>query len=235
MNNYTDEINYLASKIERHQQKYYDGDPEISDNEFDILWDRLTKLCPEHPILHKVGKDSSSVFLKVEHLMHMNSQEKCRNAEEFRNRARKQRCGEFLVQNKCDGSSIELQYNNGKFTKAVTRGNGVIGDDVTCNIIKSKGLVKILKDHSFTGAVRGEVLLFHEDFNKYFKDKANCRNAANGIMKRKNSEDADKLTIVVYDVFRSLGKPFETENSKYLWLVNNEFYVVDTNTYTDIE
>ena len=231
----TDEINYLVNEIQKHQNEYYNGESTISDADFDVLWDRLTELDPNNPILHKVGKDSGSAFEKVDHLMHMNSQQKCTNAEEFREWTRKNPRDEYIVQLKCDGSSIELQYGgNGQFGKSVTRGNGLIGDDVTCNISKAKGLVKKLKDDG-AYAVRGEVVLYHDDFDKYFKDKANCRNAANGIMKRKDSEDADKLSIVVYDVVR-IGEPqFKTEYAKFQWLVDNGFNVVDTMFISDIE
>ena len=93
---------------------------------------------------------------------------------------------------------LELQYENGKFVKGVTRGNGIIGDDITANVLKMKGLVKELKIKTdelslfgeevlpFTGGIRGEVIMSHEVHQKYFSDKANCRNAANGLMKRKD-------------------------------------------------
>ena len=230
----TDEINYLVNQIQKYQNEYYNGESTISDAEFDILWDRLTEIDPDNPILHKVGKDSGSAFEKCEHLMHMNSQQKCTNAEKFREWTRKNPRDEYIVQNKCDGSSIELRYGNSKFEKAVTRGNGVIGDDVTCNVGRAKGVVKNLKDDG-AYAVRGEVVLYHDDFNKYFKDKANCRNAANGIMKRKDSEDADKLTVVVYDVVR-IGEPqFKTEYAKFQWLIDNGFIVCDTMFMSNIE
>lgn len=226
-----DRIKFLEDTITKAQNAYYNGeDVTMSDAEFDALWDELMELDPKNPILHKVGKDSGSAFEKAEHIMHMNSQKKCTNAEEFREWARNHP-GNYLVEYKCDGSSIELQYSNGKFVRAVTRGNGEIGDDVTENIKEIK-FPKDLKDKSFNGAVRGEVLLSHETFNTHFKDKANCRNAANGIMKRKNSKEAKYLSIVVYDAAR-LVNGFKTETSKIQWLHDNGFDVVYTKSYSN--
>lgn len=228
----------LVTKIKEAQDAYYNtGDAIMEDSEFDKLWDELTYLDPNNPILHKVGEDSGSVFQKCEHLMHMFSQQKSKEPEEFKKWAEDHQCDEWVVQHKLDGSSIELQYICGKFYKAVTRGNGIIGDDVTSNISRSKGVVKQLIDN-FTGSVRGEVLLFHDDFIKYYKDKANCRNAANGIMKRKDGEGSEHLTVVCYDAYstnETAYKQFETEYDKFDFLHRNKFNVVPTFYMDDID
>ena len=221
-------IKELEKIIKEAQDEYYNGENvTLSDEIFDKYWNELTKLDPSNPILHKIGEDSGSAFKKVKHKMHMFSQEKAINPDEFLDWVKKQSHNNWIVEYKCDGSSIELQYENGVFKRAITRGNGEIGDDVTDNIIKASGVVKTLKDSSFSGGVRGEVLLMHDTFNKYFKDKANCRNAANGIMKRKNSEDADKLSIVVYDACNDdKSKNFIYEEEKLDWLKDQGFDVV---------
>ena len=228
-------IKELTTLIKKYQDSYYNGESEISDQEFDALWNELTSIDPENPILHTIGMDSGSVFKKCEHLIHMFSQNKAEDHFAFRKWAKDHHEKEgYVVQNKCDGRSIELQYENGKFVKAITRGNGYIGDDVTCNIVKANGYPKELNDIKFSGSVRGEVLIFHEIFNKYLKDSKNCRNAANGIMKRKNSENANMLNIVVYDVYDK-NKTFKTEMEKIEWMRNNDFDVVDTKIIKDIE
>lgn len=224
------DIKTLEDKILQAQNAYYNtGNSIMSDAEFDELWNELSEKDPNNKIFTKVGQDSGSGFVKVKHLMVCGSQNKCNEVEEFREWYYKYGVGEdLLVEYKCDGSSVELQYENGKFIRAVSRGNGEIGDDVTDNISKAQFVVKDLLDREFTGAVRGEVLLFHDTFEKYCKDSANCRNAANGIMKRKNSEKANLLSVVVYDVL-NLHDPdyFEKEIDKINWLKSQKFKTVE--------
>lgn len=224
-------INELEKIINRAQDRYYQSeDAEMSDAEFDGYWNELAKRDPDNPILHRVGSDlGNSIYEKVNHMIPMGSQNKANEAYEFIDWARKYP-GDYIVEYKCDGSSIELQYKNGVFEKAVTRGNGYIGDDVTDNIKQVKNIPFTLKDKGFTGAVRGEVLLMHDVFNEHFKDKANCRNAANGIMKRKNSIDAKYLSIIAYDV-GSLNRIFKLEIDKLIWLKDNGFEIVYAERY----
>ena len=75
-------ISELENLITRYQKSYYDGEGEISDAEFDKLWDELQALDPANPILHKVGADSGN-FAKIHHVMPMGSQEKAANPEQF--------------------------------------------------------------------------------------------------------------------------------------------------------
>ncbi len=225
----------LVKLIKEAQDAYYNGEDAImSDKVFDSLWDELTELDPDNPILHKVGEDSGSIFKKAPHVLHMFSQQKCKEPSEFLDWISKHKVPKYLVQHKLDGASIELQYVDGNFVKAVTRGNGIIGDDVTQNFINNQDVPKkvVLNDKPFNGGVRGEVLLFHTDFVTHFKDKANCRNAANGIMKRKDDEAAKFLHIIAYDAQSTDGYMFDTETEKTVFLEYNGFRVVQT-TYFD--
>ena len=139
-------ISELESLITRYQKSYYDGEGEISDAEFDKLWDELKALDPENPILHKVGADSGN-FQKIHHVMPMGSQEKAANPEQFLAWAEKHKYDEYLVEYKLDGASLELQYENGYLKRAVTRGDGTIGDDITANARKMGGVnAAIYKD-----------------------------------------------------------------------------------------
>lgn len=233
-------IEDLASKIEKYQKSYYTGEAEISDEEFDALWDELKKLEPSHPLLQKIGSDLSDstsaggVFEKAKHLIPMGSQEKAANPEEFLKWAAKHVYEKYLVEYKLDGASLELQYKNGVFHKAVTRGDGIEGDDITKNVLKMKGVVQKL-DGNFTGGVRGEVIMSHEVHEKYFSDKANCRNAANGLMKRKDGEKSEFLQVICYDAFfpevDSLFAPFKTELEKILWLKKCGFETVPVEVF----
>ena len=223
-------IEELEKLISKYQKSYYDGEGEISDEEFDKLWDELKSLDPNNPILHKVGADSGN-FAKVQHVMPMGSQEKAANPEEFLAWANKHQYDQYLVEYKLDGASLELQYENGYLVRAVTRGDGSIGDDITANARKMGGVnAAIYKDGQlvpFTGGVRGEVIMTHQVHKDYFSDKANCRNAANGLMKRKDGQGSEFLKLITYDALSTDGKSYFTnEEEKIRWLMDCGFNVV---------
>lgn len=223
-------IEELEKLISKYQKSYYDGEGEISDAEFDKLWDELKSLDPNNPILHKVGADSGN-FAKVQHVMPMGSQEKAANPEEFLAWASKHQYDQYLVEYKLDGASLELQYKNGYLVRAVTRGDGSIGDDITANARKMGGVnAAIYKDGQlvpFTGGVRGEVIMTHQVHKDYFSDKANCRNAANGLMKRKDGQGSEFLKLITYDALSTDGKSYFTnEEEKIRWLMDCGFNVV---------
>ena len=218
-------ISELEKLIEKYQASYYNGEAEISDSEFDKLWDELKSLDSANPILHKVGADSGN-FQKAPHVMPMGSQEKAASPEEFLAWTKKHDYSEYLVEYKLDGASLELQYADGIFLRAVTRGDGTVGDVITANAKKMQGVVQELKE-KFTGGIRGEVIMTHQVHEKFFSDKANCRNAANGLMKRKDGGGSENLTLITYDVWASEGKqPFNDEEGKLDFLQRNGFNVV---------
>ena len=223
-------IEELEKLISKYQKSYYDGEGEISDAEFDKLWDELKSLDPNNPILHKVGADSGN-FAKVQHVMPMGSQEKAANPEEFLAWASKHQYDQYLVEYKLDGASLELQYENGYLVRAVTRGDGSIGDDITANARKMGGVnAAIYKDGQlvpFTGGIRGEVIMTHQVHKEHFSTKANCRNAANGLMKRKDGQGSEFLKLITYDALSTDGKSYFTnEEEKIRWLMDCGFNVV---------
>ncbi|WP_039924533.1 NAD-dependent DNA ligase LigA [Treponema sp. JC4] len=220
----------LEKLIKKYQASYYNGEAEIEDSEFDKLWDELKALDPANTILQKVGADSGN-FAKIRHVMPMGSQEKAADPQQFLDWAKKHVYDEYLVEYKLDGASLELQYEEGKLVRAVTRGDGVIGDDITANARKMGGVKSqlIIDDEkiSFTGGIRGEVIMTHEVHKNHFSDKANCRNAANGLMKRKDGEGSEFLNLIVYDALETRGKTyFNDEQEKIAFLKKCGFQTV---------
>lgn len=234
-------ITELENLIKKHQNLYYNLQPEISDAQFDALWDELKTLDPKNILFHSIPKDSSDGFAKMEHIIPMGSQEKAANPVDFTAWAEKMPFTEFLVQYKLDGASIELQYKNGIFEKAVTRGDGKIGDDITVNAGKMQGVIPELKGesgpggkHPFTGGVRGEIIMTKSVHKEFFSGKANCRNAANGLMKRKDGSGSEHLKAVCYDAVPGTPgapftgfAPFSNEMEKLNWLKESGFSAVE--------
>jgi len=237
-------IKELETLIQKYQSSYYNGETEISDSEFDQLWDELKELAPDSEVLKKVGSAPGvDGFPKVKHLIPMGSQEKASNPQEFLIWAQKQLLNNddkngkeiFAVQYKLDGASLELQYEKGVLIKAVTRGDGVTGDEITANARRMKGAVQKM-DAVFTGGVRGEVIMTHDVWEKKYNTKANCRNAANGIMRRKDGEGCEDLTLIVYDASASGDDNFfKDELQKIDWLKKRKFNTTETKTFSSAQ
>lgn len=217
----------LESKIKAAQETYYSGNPTMSDAEFDTLWDTLKDLYPNSKLLTEVGSDlgESNGFKKVRHNIIMGSQSKANTAEEMDKFFKKGKT--YIAQWKMDGSSVVLDYVNGKLVRAASRGNGEIGVDYTVNVEKMVGCVKELKSFNFTGSVRGEVLLKKSKL-KEFPGMANCRNAATGVFHRIDGSDCEKLTVVVYDAQHlDKTKTFGTQKQLQEWLEDQGFIVAE--------
>jgi len=228
-------IDALAAMIEGYQQSYYNGEAEISDSEFDLLWDELKNLAPDHPLLKKVGTGIADGFPKAKHLIPMGSQEKAANPIEFLSWAKKMAPESFVVQYKLDGASLELQYENGRLKAALTRGDGIIGDEITGNALRMAG-VKQEVSENFSGGVRGEVVMKTGVWKQKYPTKANCRNAANGIMRRKDGAGCEDLNFISYDASAAGNDDyFRTEIEKVAWLKKQGFDVTETREFCDPE
>ncbi len=206
--------NQLEKIISYHQEKYYNQEPEISDKEFDLLWDELERTFPDSTLLSVVGDTSWDGFQKARHIMPMFSQQKAGTIIEFEKWASKYTVSTNIAELKCDGLSLSIQYENGIFIKAVTRGNGEVGDDISQNVIKMQGFIKDL-GNDFTGALRCEIIMMHEIFNtKYKSNNKNPRNTASGFSRRKSGKNCRDLSLIYYDAQYSDGRNFNDELTK---------------------
>jgi DNA ligase (NAD+) len=225
----------LERLLQRYMDSYYNGEAEISDAEFDRLWDELKSLDPGNPLLKKVGADDTDGFPKAKHIIPMGSQEKAANPAEFLEWAAKMNFSSYVVQYKLDGASLELQYEKGVLKRAITRGDGIMGDEITKNAKRMTGVLSEL-DVQFTGGIRGEVVMTHEVWQKKYADKANCRNAANGIMRRKDGAGCEDLSLITYDA-ASGGDDFyfKDEIEKIAWLTKRGFQATESREFSGAE
>lgn len=162
----------LCKKIEFHNKKYYEEDsPIISDFEYDILYKKLEDLEDEYPELilensptKRVGGEKNSKFSPVEHLVPMQSLHDSfsyNELKEFIKRVESKISNNvtYVVEPKVDGLSVSLEYENGHLIRGSTRGNGLVGEDVTENIKVIKSVPLVLNEKIPFLEVRGEVYI----------------------------------------------------------------------------
>ena len=194
--------------IERNNRLYYDQDaPELEDFEYDALTRELKALEAEFPQLvtansptQKVGGTPSGRFAKVTHAVKMESLLDAFSFDELRDFDRRVREAgiepEYVVEIKIDGLSCSLEYENGVLVRASTRGDGVVGEDVTANVKAIKRVPKTLKNAPEYLEVRGEVYMPHDAFRHLCAEQElqgaapfkNPRNAAAGSLRQKDSK-----------------------------------------------
>lgn len=228
----------LESYIKRCQEAYYNNEPIIEDSEFDDLWDELEEKYPDSVLLTEVGETSWDGFNKEKHIMSMCSQQKAGTIAAFEKWAKAHpEIKLYFVEHKCDGLSLSLQYENNKFVRALTRGNGIVGDDISDNVRKMQGFKQELQYVNFTGAVRCEIVMTHNVFEAKYKDIAkNPRNMASGLSKRKDGQNTEDLTLIYYDVQDLEEKQFKTEQDKWKFLtINFGSNVVGLKTFTNYQ
>ena len=211
----------LRAILEYHARKYYDEDsPEISDYEYDMLMNELKSLEREFPefitkdsLTQKVGGTVKEGFEKVEHEVPLQSLQDVFDYEEIYDFDRRMKKSakefnkplEYVVETKIDGLSVSLEYKQGIFIRGATRGNGLIGEDVTDNLKTVKTIPKRLKE-DVDIIVRGEVFISKADFDKMNEEReildeplfANARNAAAGSLRQLDSKEASKRPLDIY-------------------------------------
>ncbi len=218
------QIDILREELELHNYKYYVlSQPSISDYEFDMKLKELEKLETEFPEYfdsnspsQRVGSDINQEFTQVKHEHPMLSLSNSYSKDElldFDQRIKKQihEDYDFACELKFDGTSISLTYENGKLLRAVTRGDGEKGDDVTANVRTIRSIPLQLRGTNYPDKfdIRGEILLPFSVFNDLNKVReeigeqpfANPRNAASGTLKMQNSAEVAKRKLDAYFYF----------------------------------
>jgi len=158
---------------------------------------------------------NDSHWVKAKHKAPMGSLNKAQNDADLKEWSKS--CGInglILWSDKCDGISIALYYEGGSLVQAVTRGDGEIGEDITRNVLRMKGIIKSVK--GFDGFIRGEIVLMKDDHRLHFPTYANPRNAASGIAKRLDGVGCEHLTVLHYQMIRfGNAKPFPSKQAEY--------------------
>lgn len=234
--NDTERILYLRSELHRHNYNYYvKNSPEISDMEFDGLMRELQDLEAAHPEMYdanspsvRVGSDISNDFKQIVHAYPMLSLGNTYDRDEVRDFYNRVKSGldgedfEICCELKFDGLSISLIYEDGRLAHAVTRGDGVKGDDVTANVRTIKSIPLVLApDGNYPShfEIRGEVLMPWESFEDLNRKRelreealfANPRNAASGTLKSKNSSVVAERHLDAY-LYYLLGDDIPTDS-----------------------
>ena len=243
-------IEELRKETAYHAKKYYDDDnPEISDFEYDMLMVELRNLEAKYPDLiskesltQKVGGTVKEGFEKVTHEVPLQSLQDIFNFDDlyaFDERMKEQANKfskelKYVVETKIDGLSAALEYKKGKFVRGATRGNGLVGEDVTKNMLTIKHIPKELKE-PIDITVRGEVFIGTNEFEKLNEERAleeqplfaNARNAAAGSLRQLDSKITEKrpLDIFIFNVQKSEDIKFTSHYESLLYMEKLGFNV----------
>ncbi len=227
-------IEKLRVELARHNHKYYVlAQPEISDFDYDMKMKELQKLEAEFPEFYdanspslRVGSDRNEEFVQVKHKYDMLSLSNTYNEEELRDfdkRVQKLLNGptSYVCELKFDGTAIGLSYENGLFTRGVTRGDGEYGDDVSANVRTIKSIPLKLNGDDFPAEfeIRGEIFMPHKVFEAINQQKmeageapmVNPRNAASGTLKMQNSSLVAKRGLDCY-LYYMLGENLPSDS-----------------------
>jgi DNA ligase (NAD+) len=247
------EIAELRELVEHHSHRYYVlDDPELSDAEFDALFDRLRELEAAHPEhasptspTVRVGAPPAERFVKVEHVAAMGSLDKLTTAEalekwdaDVRARLETEEPVAYVSEPKIDGSAVSLVYEHGVFVRGATRGDGTRGEDITTNLKTVRAVPLELRLPPGESPpplfeARGEVYFSSEAFERFNaqllsegrKPAPNPRNAAAGSLRQLDSTITSEreLSIWVYGLGYRKGIPVDSQSSALAWLAERGF------------
>lgn len=233
--NAEERIRELRDELNRHNHNYYVlNAPEISDREFDMLMKELEALEREHPEYsdplsptRRVGSDLTKGFVHVVHdrpMLSLANTYSVGEVDEWFDRVRKGLEGESFEitgEMKYDGTSISITYENGRLVRAVTRGDGTQGDDVTANVKTIRSIPLVLRpgDWPEKFEIRGEILMPWKVFDELNREReyneeplfANPRNAASGTLKTQDPREVAKRRLdAIFYYLLSDNLPYDT-------------------------
>lgn len=246
-------IRELREILNYHNHKYYvEDNPEISDFDYDKLMRELKQLEEQNPELvtpdsptQRVGGKPLEGFDTVAHRIVMLSLSDAFSKEELYEFDRRVRNvvgdkAEYIVEAKVDGLSVSLEYENGRFARGSTRGDGVVGEDVTLNLRTINSIPLAIKDKDVRLEVRGEVYIPKGDFLKLNEEReiegeslfANPRNAAAGSLRQLDPKvtASRKLDIIIFNIQNCEGKEFHTHKESLDYLKEQGFKVISLST-----
>ncbi len=252
------ELEKLKSELQEHNRRYYVEDaPLISDYEYDMLLRRLKEIEREHPELitrdsptQRVGGEVLSAFESVVHEVPMDSLQDVFSKEELCDFDARVRAvctnPEYATELKIDGLSVSIEYENGILKRGVTRGDGVVGEDVTLNVRTIKSLPLKIENAPSRLIVRGEVYMPRETFVRLNEDReergetlfANPRNAAAGSLRQLDPKICAErgLDIIIFNLQVCEGKEFESHSESLDYLKTLGFKVSPFyNRFSDID
>lgn len=245
------EINELIEKIEELNYHYYTLDsPLVSDGEYDKLYDRLKELeeetgySPENSPTHKVGGEILEKFEKHVHISRLYSQDKAQSFDDLKswidrvnrlrdsyNQTHKDKLDEieFIMEYKFDGLTINLTYEDGKLKNAATRGNGIVGEEISAQVRTIKSVPTNIKEKSIL-EIQGEALMPLSELERYNKDNEfqlkNARNAAAGALRNLDTNETKKRNLIAYIYnISTTNLNFKTEEEMLGFLKDQGFKV----------
>lgn len=228
--NYETEIMKLESDIPKYAKAYYEGSALISDAEFDRLVDRLRELKPDSVILHTPGWGYVQTGTKVKHKYQIvKSLDKCRTWDEIPDRFKNK---DIALSPKLDGLTGVFYYEKGKLVRAITRGNGQEGKDITD---KARIIVgNEIKDKNFTGGVRGELEIPNTNW-EIIKDKypeaKNARNLCAGWINSKEY-DPEEIKLIHFITYKVTGQE-RSKKLEYMFFDMLDVEGVNVRCYND--
>jgi len=213
------DIDTLETKVLRWREAYYNGVPEVPDSVYDPEEDRLRHYRPGSKAFKTIGATApvNGAWPKVRHTISMVSLNKAQTEPEMGDWVRSTGAGDFVIMDKLDGCSLSVRMDKRHFSQALSRGDGLTGEDVTRNVRLVQGMVKTLTP-SLNGVptpdvvyIRGEIICKKSDFKAHFHGESNPRSTANGTLKRQTGhEKCAHLTFIAYELMPN-GQPMASK------------------------